>query len=198
MPIEYRCSIFSMNSWVGALVPEASSTIFTIRAITESAGSRSTRTRRAPVPFTVPANTSSPGRLVTGSGSPVMVAWSMSLAPSRTCPSAPTRSPGRTRIMSPTARRPVSTLSSVPSARSRVAVVGARSSRPRTESAVRAVATASRAPEVAKMTISSAPSRTCPIAAAPSAATTISRSTSSVLSFSAFRPSHPGSQPPVT
>lgn len=74
MPIEYRCSIFSMNNWVGALVSEASSTIFTIRAITESAGSRSTRTRRAPVPFTVPANTSSPACLATGNGSPVIVA----------------------------------------------------------------------------------------------------------------------------
>jgi hypothetical protein len=73
-----------MNSWVGALVSEASSTIFTIRAITESAGSRSTRTRRAPVPSTVPANTSSPVCLATGRGSPVIVAWSTSLAPSKT------------------------------------------------------------------------------------------------------------------
>lgn len=187
-----------MNSCVGALVPEASSTIFTIRAITESAGSRSTRTRRAPVPLTVPANTSSPECFATGRGSPVMVAWSTSPAPSRTWPSAPIRSPGRTRIVSPTFNCAASTLSSVPSGRSLVAVEGARSSRPRTESAVRAVATASRAPEVAKMTISSAPSRTWPIAAAPSAATTISRSTSSVLSFRAFKPSQPGSQPPAT
>ena len=54
-----------------------------MRAITESAASRSTRTRSAPVPLRVPANTSSPGCLATGSGSPVMVAWSTSLAPSQ-------------------------------------------------------------------------------------------------------------------
>lgn len=75
-PIEYRCSTFSMNNWVGALVSDASSTIATIRAMTESEASRSTRTRSAPVPLSVPANTSSPGRFATGSGSPVMVAWS--------------------------------------------------------------------------------------------------------------------------
>jgi hypothetical protein len=63
---------------------------------------------------------------------------------------------------------------------------------------VRAVAIASRAPEVAKMTISSAPSRTCRMAAAPSAATTIRRSTSRVVFLRAFRPFQPGSQPPVT
>ncbi|MEO3867599.1 hypothetical protein ABGB18_02080 [Nonomuraea sp. B12E4] len=56
---------------------------------------------------------------------------------------------------------------------------------------------ASSAPEVAKMTISSAPSKTCPIAAAPIAATTISRSTSSVFSRSAFSPDRPDSQPPA-
>ncbi len=187
-----------MNNWVGALVSEASSTIFTIRAITESDGSRSTRTRRAPVPLTVPAKTSSPTCLATGRGSPVMVAWSTSLVPSRTWPSAPTRSPGRTRMVSPIPSDAASTLSPDPSGSRRVAVAGARSSSPRTESAVRAVAIASRAPEVAKMTISSAPSRTWPIAAAPSAATTISRSTSKVLSLRAFSPSQPGSHPPVT
>lgn len=198
-PTAYRCSTFSMNSCVGALVREASSTRVTIRAITESAGSRSTRTRRAPVPLRVPAKTSSPGVFRTGSGSPVMVAWSASLVPSRTRPSAPIRSPGRISRMSPTERSEVGTVSSVPpSAVTRVAVAGARSSRPRTESAVRAVARASRAPEVAKMTISRAPSRTCPIAAAPRAATIISRSTSRVFSRSARSPSSAGSQPPAT
>ncbi len=186
-----------MNNWVGALVSDASSTICTIRAITESAASRSTSMRSAPVPLRVPANTSSPGSFATGSGSPVMVAWSTSLAPPSTRPSAPIRSPGRTRTVSPTARSAVGTVSSVPSARSRVAVAGARSSRPRTESAVRAVARASRAPEVAKMTTSRAPSITWPTAAAPSAATIISRSTSRVFSRSARSPASAGSQPPA-
>jgi hypothetical protein len=56
---------------------------------------------------------------------------------------------------------------------------------------------ASRAPEVAKMTISSAPSVTCPIAAAPIGATAISKSTSRVRSRSAFSPARPGPQPPA-
>ena len=63
-----------MNSWVRALVAEACSTIATILATTLSAASRSTRTRRAPTPLSVPANTSSPAALATGSGSPVIVA----------------------------------------------------------------------------------------------------------------------------
>ena len=141
------------------------------------------RTRSAPVPFRVPAKTSSPGPFGTGRGSPVMVAWSTSLAPSRTRPSAPTRSPGRTRMTSPTAR-PVGGDGLL--ARTVVQAGGwpwrapGRGGRVR-ESSVRAVASASSAPEVAKMTMSSAPSITCPIAAAPSAATIISRSTSRVL-----------------
>ncbi len=63
-----------MNSCVLALVAEACSTIATIRATTLSAASRSTRTRSAPVPFRVPAKTSSPTDLAAGSGSPVIVA----------------------------------------------------------------------------------------------------------------------------
>ena len=63
-----------------------------------------TRTVSVPVPFSVPANTSSPGSFAAGSGSPVMVAWSTSLAPAITWPSAAIRSPGLTRIMSPASR----------------------------------------------------------------------------------------------
>ena len=105
----------------------------------------------------MPANTSSPAALATGSGSPVMVAWSTSLAPSTTSPSAPIRSPGRTSDDVPDRQAAASHGLLAPSsgaAGSRCS--GARSSRPRTESAVRWVATASSAPEVAKMTISSA------------------------------------------
>ncbi len=197
MPAEYRCSTFSMNSWVRALVADASATIATIRAITKSAAARLTRTVSAPVPFSVPANTSSPGSLKAGSGSPVIVAWSASLAPSRTCPSAAIRSPGRTTITSPAARSAASTVSSAPSAVSRTARSGARSSSPRTARSVWWVATASSAPEVAKITISSPPSSTCPTAAAPIAAATISRSTSRVLSRSARSPARAGSHPPA-
>jgi hypothetical protein len=42
-----------------------------------------------PVPMRVPAKTSSPTVLATGRGSPVIEAWSTSLRPSRTSPSAP-------------------------------------------------------------------------------------------------------------
>lgn len=54
------------------------------------------------------------------------------------------------------------------------------------------------APDVAKMTISRAPSKTCPIAAAAIAATIISRSTSRVFSRNARNPDSAGSQPPTT
>jgi hypothetical protein len=45
-----------------------------MRAITVSAAARLTLTVSAPVPFSVPSNTSSPGSLTAGSGSPVIVA----------------------------------------------------------------------------------------------------------------------------
>ena len=168
-----------------------------MRATTESAAARDTSTTSAPVPLTVPANTSAPGVLVTGSGSPVIEAWSTSLAPSTTYPSAPIRSPGRTRTRSPGVTAAVSRTSSVPSSRRRVARSGARVSSERTESWVRLVATASNAPDVEKMTISRAPSSGCPIAAAASAATIISRSTSRLFSRSVCSPASVGSQPPV-
>ena len=115
MPSEYRCSTRSMNSWVRALVCDASVTISTIRATTKSAAEERTRTVSVPVPFSVPANTSSPGSFAAGSGSPVMVAWSTSLAPAVTWPSAAIRSPGLTRIMSPAWSSAASTGSSAPS-----------------------------------------------------------------------------------
>ena len=52
-----------MNSCVFALVADACSTMATIRATTVSPAARLTRTRSAPVPLRVPANTSSPGVL---------------------------------------------------------------------------------------------------------------------------------------
>ena len=186
-----------MNSWVLALVAAASSTMATIRATTLSRGPRPTRTRSAPVPLAVPANTSSPAVLAAGSGSPVIVAWSTSLAPESTVPSAAMRSPGRTRMTSPISRPSASTVSSIPSPVIRTARSGARSRSPRTAWAVRWVATASSAPEVAKMTISNPPSRTWPTAAAPTAAKTMSRSTSRVFARSATSPARPGSHPPA-
>ena len=91
----------------------------------------------------------------------------------------------------------MSTASSSPDAVSLVARSGARSSSARTESAVRRVTKASRAPEVAKMTIRRAPSKTWPMEAASRAATIMRMSTSRVFSFSACSPESVGSQPPV-
>ena len=93
-PTEYRCSTRSMNIWVRALVALASSTMAAIRATTLSCGGRVTSTVSTPEPLPVPANTSSPTPLSTGSGSPVIDAWSTSEAPSTTRPSAGSRSPG--------------------------------------------------------------------------------------------------------
>jgi len=194
---EYRCSTRSMNSCLFALASEASSTWVATRASTESAAARSTCTVRAPVPFNVPARTCSPGPRRTGRGSPVSAAWSSSLSPDRTRPSAGTRSPGRTSTTSPTASCAAGTSRSVSSGSSRTARSGATSSSARTLAAVREVIAASSAPDVAKMTISSAPSKTCPIAAAASAATTIRTSTSSTRWRSACNPARPGSHPPA-
>src|ERR1700747_2607551 len=58
-----------MNSGVLALVAEACPTMATMRATTVSDAARLTRTRSAPVPLLVAANTSSPGVLAGGSGS---------------------------------------------------------------------------------------------------------------------------------
>src|SRR3984957_1453969 len=64
-----------MNSCVFALVAEACSTMATIRATTVSAAARLTSTRSAPVPLVVPANTSLPGFLGAGRGSPGVGGW---------------------------------------------------------------------------------------------------------------------------
>jgi hypothetical protein len=56
------------------LVADASATIATIRATTVFDAARPTRTRSAPAPFRVPANTSSPAILAASSGSSVIVA----------------------------------------------------------------------------------------------------------------------------
>ena len=117
MPSEYRCSIFSMNSCVLALVADASATIATIRATTVSDAARQTRTRSAPVPLLVPANTSFPGFLAAGRGSPVMVAWSTYEAPPTTVPSTGMRAPGFTSTRSPACNASRTTSRTTPSRR---------------------------------------------------------------------------------
>lgn len=81
------------------------------------------RYRNAPVLFTVPPTTVSPGRLDTGRGSPVSMDSSTALEPLTTSPSTGTRSPGRTETRSP--RRTLSSgTSSSASSRTTRAVVG--------------------------------------------------------------------------
>ena len=72
------------------------------------------RTSMAPWPLMVPANTSSPGCLSTGSDSPVIGAWLTSLAPATTRPSSGIFSPGRTRRRSPSTIWSTGTRISVP------------------------------------------------------------------------------------
>ena len=62
----------------------------------------SERITRLPLVFNVAPITGSPGRLVTGMGSPVNIDSSTALLPSVTAPSTGTFSPGRTRSRSPT------------------------------------------------------------------------------------------------
>ena len=62
----------------------------------------SERTTRLPLVLMVAPITLSPGRLVTGNGSPVSMDSSRALSPSSTTPSTGTFSPGRTRNASPT------------------------------------------------------------------------------------------------
>ena len=64
---------------------------------------RVVRTSRAPSLFSVPPYTLSSTLLSCGSGSPVIVASSTALRPSTTTPSKGIISPGRTRMMLPTA-----------------------------------------------------------------------------------------------
>ena len=66
-----------------------------------SVPARLTFTSRTPVRLVVPAKTSSPVFLSTGSDSPVMFAWLMEPWPVRMRPSAATLSPGRMRMTSP-------------------------------------------------------------------------------------------------
>ena len=76
-----------------------------MRARVVSLARRVTLTSKTASWLTVPAKTSSPGALGTGTLSPVMGLWSTALLPATTSPSTGTRSPGRTMTWSPIFRR---------------------------------------------------------------------------------------------
>ena len=140
----------SASFWIGARERCASATICTIRASTVSLPTRSARMTKLPVVLTVAPVTLSPVDFSTGIDSPVTIDSSTVPRPSSTSPSTGIFSPGRTLRRSPTPIASSATSSSAPSARSRRAVFGARSS------------SARMAPEVCSRALSSStwPSRT--------------------------------------
>jgi len=105
----YQRAKRSMKRWLGARLAWASSTMWMMRLRVLSAARRVTRTSSAPAPLIVPAKTSSPAALSTGTLSPVTGAWLTAELPPRMTPSIGMRSPGAIRIVSPTARSPTGT-----------------------------------------------------------------------------------------
>ena len=103
-----------MNFSLTALFCEACSTSWRIRLAAESWNPRVTSTRKAPDRLTQPANTSSPAPQSRGRDSPVRAEASSWLSPSSTLPSRGIRSPGRSRMVCPTATSFASTVRSAP------------------------------------------------------------------------------------
>ena len=110
---------WSASFWIGARVRAASLTIWTMRASSVSAPTRSARIRKEPVWLTVPPVTFDPAAFSTGMGSPVNIASSTLEWPSVTTPSTGMLDPGLTRRMSPTRTRSSGTSASPPSAATR-------------------------------------------------------------------------------
>ena len=121
----------SVRRWIGARLRCACATICTICASMVSAPILSARMMSAPLPLMAPPINLSPVSLVTGMLSPVTKDSSTALRPDSTTPSTGILSPGRTRNSSPTCTRSRPMTSSPPSACSRRAVVGVRSSKAR-------------------------------------------------------------------
>ncbi len=99
----------STNPWIGSRAPWACCTIRMICARVVSSPTDVTRQVRLPVPFTVPPVTGSPAVLRSGMGSPVIMLSSIPESPLMIVASVGSRSPGRIRISSPTARSAIST-----------------------------------------------------------------------------------------
>ncbi len=111
----------SASRWIGAFVACASCTSRMIWASTVSDPTRDARRRNAPLRFTVPPTTKSPGLLSTGMLSPVTMLSSTADSPSITSPSTGTLSPGRTDTRSPTTTSSTGTSVSPPSLTTRAA-----------------------------------------------------------------------------
>ena len=115
----------SASRCIGARERCACATSCTICASTVSEPTLSARMISAPVPFRVAPITLAPGVFSIGIGSPVSIDSSTLERPSSTSPSTGTFSPGRTRSRSPTCTCVNGMSSSLPSAPTRRAVLGA-------------------------------------------------------------------------
>jgi hypothetical protein len=109
----------SASLWPGALEFCACCTRSTIWASVVSAPTAVARKRTLPLRLMEPVITASPGRLVTGTLSPVTSASSMLVSPSTTSPSTGTLSPG---LRSTVSSRRTSLLGMVTSSPSRITV----------------------------------------------------------------------------
>ncbi len=107
----------TLSTWVctDALRAWACSAVAAICASCVWAPTRSARTMRAPVVFTVPPSTVSPSVTSRGIGSPVIIDVSRAEEPSTTVPSVAIRSPGRIANRSPTRSSPIGMTASTPS-----------------------------------------------------------------------------------
>ncbi|AWR87954.1 hypothetical protein Mtai_v1c27260 (plasmid) [Meiothermus taiwanensis WR-220] len=162
-----------MKRAVGALDPWASSTRWMMRAMVLSEGSLSTRTVSTPSVLMEPANTRSPGPLLTGTDSPVTGESSRAENPLRMVPSAGTRPPGRTCTTCPTRRLLAGTSRvrmSSPSPSRRKAVLGAKAARALIPALALPAAMPSSSSPTANRNTTTAASGASPITTAPMAA----------------------------
>ena len=162
----------SMNRSVGARASSASSTNRMMREIVLSSAALVTRIRSAASVLIDPANTGSPGPLVTGMLSPVTGLSSTPLAPSTMSPSAGIRSPGRARTVCPTVSDAAAT-SRVLSPSTSKAVLGTRFASARMPSRALLAATPSSTSPTANRNTTSAASSAAPMNRAPIAAIVI-------------------------
>ncbi len=163
-----------MNFWLCDWRDWASVTISIMRCRVLSAARWVTSRIKRPLPLTVPLKTSSPTSFQTGMLSPVTGAWLMSLSPSMTSPSIGIRSPGRTKIRSPTANSSTGTRVSCPSSTLR-AWVGVREVNPERVRRARALVKPSSASARSNNKINAAASAYSPITTAPIPATVIKK-----------------------
>jgi hypothetical protein len=146
-----------------------------MRASVVSSAALLLSTSSAPSPLIVPANTSPPGSLLTGTLSPVIGAWLTALLPEITRPSSAIRSPGRTMKRVPTgASAAAISRSSPPGERTRT-VDGARSSSAEIARRARPTLQASRVSDSANRKATLAASNHSPMPMAPAIAITIKR-----------------------